>query len=153
MAYAAMDAALLDPTDSPMIYERAFDLIDYFANSVINECSNVPFVDPYWHDNLNDIGIADVANDLEIDDILVHPHNILKFAGTAGSIDSDGGTLRYRRLIKASHPEQAIWLLASDREFVKCIEERKTFHPIYESEKPKDRVVSYLNMQCKKKFD
>ena len=100
----------------------------------------------------DNIGIADIANDLEIDDKLVHPHNILKFAGTAGSIDSDGGTLRYRRLIKASHPEQAIWLAASDREFVKCIEERKTFHPIYESEKPKDRVVSYLNMQCKKKF-
>ena len=72
---------------------------------------------------------------------------------TGGAVGSKStGGWSYRRLIKASHPEQAIWLAASDREFVKCIEERKTFHPIYESEKPKDRVVSYLNMQCKKKF-
>ena len=35
---------------------------------------------------------------------------------------------------------------------VEGIEERKTYHPIYESTKPADRVAFYVNFRYKKKF-
>ena len=142
MAYAAMNAALATPVPS-MLSSRAFDLLSHFAASAVTVDLEAPLTDLTWHDN---IGFAS-ASDTCVDDSLSHG-----FAGTAGSSDIDGGALRYRRLTKPSHPEHAIWWAASDREFIKCIEERKTFCPIHEHEKPPARIASYLNMQCKKKF-
>jgi len=128
-----------------MIYERAFDLIAHFAASVSTLSSATTSVDPSWHDNF---GFAAAADDVEGGPTC----NSESFAGTAGSIDTDGSALRYRRLTKSSHPESAIWWAASDRELVKAIEERHTFKPIFERDKPTDRLASYVNFQCKKKF-
>jgi hypothetical protein len=74
------------------------------------------------------------------------------FAGTAGSLDIDGSELKYRRLIKDSHPEQNIWYAACDRELIRNIEERKIYHPIFEHDKPTNRLASYCTMVAKKKF-
>jgi hypothetical protein len=74
------------------------------------------------------------------------------FAGTAGSLDIDGSELKYRRLIKDSHPEQNIWYAACDRQLIRNIEERKIYHPIFEHDKPTNRLASYCTMVAKKKF-
>ena len=92
------------------------------------------------------------SSELKFTDNAIFSDPMDAFAGTAGSLDIDGSDLKYRKVIKESHPERAIWYAASDKELVRNIEERRIYHPIFEHQKPSDRLASYCSMVAKKKF-
>ena len=73
------------------------------------------------------------------------------YAGATGNTDTSGGRLQYRKLIKEDHPDHIAWRAAGDAEFTKLFVDRPTLRLIHESDKPSDRIASYLNCQCRKK--
>jgi hypothetical protein len=78
--------------------------------------------------------------------------NSALYAGAAGNLDTDGLRLQYRKLINEGHPDHVAWRTAGDAEFIKLFETRHTLRLIHESDKPTDRIASYLNCQCRKKM-
>jgi hypothetical protein len=73
-----------------------------------------------------------------------------EYACAAGSIDTDGNTLRYRKCIHGTDTEH--WLQAAHEELVRLVSVRNTMHFIKKSEIPKNRLVSYYNPRCNRKW-
>ena len=71
-------------------------------------------------------------------------------ANAAGSIDSDGNTLKYRKCVQGVDKES--WLQAAHEEIVRLVSVRNTMHFIQKSQIPKNRVASYYNPRCNRKW-
>ena len=132
-----MNSKLRDPAlSSPFSFHRAIAIESALAAQALRRPSSS----------------VDSTTDLPLLNSSVYFTDSDGFAGTAGSLDIDGSELKYHRLIKDSHPEQIIWYAACDRELIRNIEERKIYHPIFEHDKPTNRLASYCTMVAKKKF-
>lgn len=71
-------------------------------------------------------------------------------ACAAGSIDSEGNVLKYRKCIQGIDKEN--WLQAAHEEIVRLVSVRNTMHFIKKSQIPKDRLASYYNPRCNRKW-
>ena len=72
------------------------------------------------------------------------------YACAAGSIDSEGNALKYRKCIQGVDKEN--WLQAAHEELVRLVSVRNTMHFIKKSQIPRDRLVSYYNPRCNRKW-
>jgi hypothetical protein len=72
------------------------------------------------------------------------------YACAAGSIDSEGNVLKYRKCIQDVDKEN--WLQAAHEELVRLVSVRNTMNFIKKSQIPKDRLVSYYNPRCNRKW-
>ena len=94
----------------------------------------------------------DTTNNDSIPSLLIDDdYDYEYFAYAAGDIDTNGETLKYKKLIKG--PNKNIWLAAGSKEFRKLFTERNTMHPTLYDNIPlhKRKNISYYNPQCKTK--